>query len=121
MQRFKSALDFLELKAVHLHGWKFTWSSETANPTLTRIDHVFCTQDWELTHQDCYMQAISTSCSDHCPMLLTCTNFHKKFTGFRFETYWLQLPGFAETVVDSWTDTSGESHNRAGPISPGLK
>jgi len=36
-------------------------------------------------------------------MLLTCNPFHRNFTGFRFEPYWLHLPGFAETVVDSWT------------------
>lgn len=46
MQRFKSALDFLELKAIHLHGRKYTWSSETDNPTLSQIDHMFCTRDW---------------------------------------------------------------------------
>ena len=49
------------------------------------------------------MQALSTSTSDHCPMLVTCNPFHRNFTGFRFEPYWLHLPGFAETVVDSWT------------------
>lgn len=103
MNRFKSALDNLELKEIHLHGRKFTWSSETDNPTFTKIDHVFCTRDWELAHQHCYMQALSSSASDHCPMLLTCTPFHRKFTGFRFASYWLHLPGFAETVVDSWT------------------
>jgi len=36
-------------------------------------------------------------------MLLTCNPFHRNFTGFHFEPYWLHLPGFAETVVDSWT------------------
>ena len=32
MHRFKSALDNLELKEIHLHVRKYTWSSETDNP-----------------------------------------------------------------------------------------
>ena len=103
MHRFKSALDNLELKEIHLHGRKYTWSSETDSPILTKIDHVFCTKDWEMNHQHSYMQALSSSASDHCPMLLSCNPFHKAYAGFRFEAYWLRLPGFAETVVQSWT------------------
>lgn len=103
MNTFKSALDDLELREIHLHGGKFTWTSGTANPTMTKIDHVFCTREWELLHRDCHMQALSSSASDHCPMLLRCTPFHKKYTGFRFESYWLHMDGFAETVVDSWS------------------
>ena len=103
MHRFKSALDNLELKEIHLHGRKYTWSSETDSPILTKIDHVFCTKDWEMNHQHSYMQALSSSASDHCPMLLSCNPFHKAYAGFRFEAYWLRLPGFAETVVESWT------------------
>jgi hypothetical protein len=45
MHRFKSALDNLELKEIHLHGRKYIWSSETDSPTLTKIDHVFCTKE----------------------------------------------------------------------------
>jgi len=103
MRRFKSALDILELKEIQLNGRKYTWSSETDNPTLSKIDHVFCTKEWELSHQYSYMQALSSSASDHCPMLLTCNPFHRNCIGFRFESYWLHLPVFAETVVDSWT------------------
>jgi hypothetical protein len=32
-----------------LHGRKFTWStsSTSANPTLVKLDRVFCSPDWE--------------------------------------------------------------------------
>jgi endonuclease/exonuclease/phosphatase family metal-dependent hydrolase len=45
MNRFRLLLDELEVKEIHLHGCKFTWSSGTTNPMQTKIDHVFVT--WE--------------------------------------------------------------------------
>jgi hypothetical protein len=38
MNSFRSALDELEVRELHLHGRKFTWSSGTASPTMTKID-----------------------------------------------------------------------------------
>lgn len=72
---FRWVLDELELKELHLHGRRFTWTSETHNPTQTKIDHVFCARNWELEHPDYYLQAIGTSCSGHCPMIVNCTPF----------------------------------------------
>lgn len=102
MNRFRWVLDELELKELHLHGRQFTWTSETDNPTQTKIDHVFCTRDWELQHQDCYLQAIGSSVSHHCPMVLTCKPFHMQYMGFRFESFWLRQPGFLDMVKISW-------------------
>jgi hypothetical protein len=40
--------------------------------------------------------------SDHCPMILDCHLLHKKFSGFRFESCWLQYPDFKDIVKQSW-------------------
>lgn len=112
MNRFRWVLDELELKELHLHGRQFTWTSETDNPTLTKIDHVFCTRDWEMAHIDCYLQAIGTSVSDHCPMVLTCAPFHRHYKGFRFESFWLHQPGFLDLVKATW-DQPVYSSNKA--------
>lgn len=98
MNSFRWVLDELELKEIHLHGRQFTWTSETDNPTQTKIDHVFCTREWELEHPDCYLQSIGTSVSDHCPMVLTCTPFNRCYRGFRFESFWINQPGFLELI-----------------------
>jgi endonuclease/exonuclease/phosphatase family metal-dependent hydrolase len=82
MNQFRSVLEDLELKELHLHGHRFTWSNGMANPTLTKIDHVFITKEWELAFPNCYLQALSTSVSDHCPLLITCTPFSRKYRGF---------------------------------------
>lgn len=103
MNRFKAVLDDLELKELHLHGRRFTWTSETENPTMTKIDHIFCTRDWELSNTDCFVQAISSSMSDHCPMLLTCSHFRHRNKAFKFESFWTKMHGFIEVVRQAWT------------------
>lgn len=70
---------------------------------MTKIDHIFCTRDWELANTDCFVQAISSSMSDHCPMLLTCSPFRHRDRSFKFESYWLRMPGFLEVVSQAWT------------------
>jgi endonuclease/exonuclease/phosphatase family metal-dependent hydrolase len=87
MNSFRSILDELEVKEVHLHGRRYTWSSGTTNPTQTKIDHVFMTQDWELANPNCHMQALGSSISDHCPMLMSFNPFHWQYIGFRFEAW----------------------------------
>jgi exonuclease III len=101
MSSFRWILDELELKELHLHGRRFTWSSMTSNPTLTKIDHVFSTREWELKHPHCHLQALGSSVSDHCPMVLSCTPFHKRYNGFRFQAWWTHTPGFMEVVQKS--------------------
>ena len=48
MGSFKATIDALRLKELRLNGRRFTWSNGQDNPTLTRIDRVFCTPDWEI-------------------------------------------------------------------------
>jgi hypothetical protein len=47
MNRFQKAIDHLQVRELNLVGKKFTWSNNQAAPTMTRIDKVFCTPDWE--------------------------------------------------------------------------
>jgi hypothetical protein len=61
MNRFLAVLNSLELRELHLRAWRrFTWSNGTDTPTFSRIDH-----------QNCYLQALSSSMSDHSPLLLS--------------------------------------------------
>jgi exonuclease III len=113
MQSFRAMLNELEMKDFHLHGRRFTWSSGTANPTQTKIDHVFSTRDWrELSHGAPHLQALGSSMSDHCPLLLTCSHALRKYRGFRFEAYWLKFSDFNEQVINSWS-RSVNSGNKA--------
>lgn len=71
------------------------------NPTLERLDRVLA--DWEEIFTDCYLQALSSSISDRCPVLLsTCSVIHAK-RRFQFESFWLKLDGYLDTVREAWS------------------
>ncbi|WVZ63805.1 hypothetical protein U9M48_013410 [Paspalum notatum var. saurae] len=57
MGRFRCFLDDLELKETPLLGRKFTWSNERDSPTLVRLDHVFCSAEWDEIFPDAVLQS----------------------------------------------------------------
>jgi hypothetical protein len=67
-----------------------------------KIDHVFASREWELAYPHCCLQALSSSVSDHCPILLTSSLPQRRFKGFRFEAFWLGMPDFHQIVEESW-------------------
>ena len=64
---FRSWKNDLQLKELSLRGRKFTWSNDV---TQTRIDRAFCTAEWDLMLPGCNLQALSSSVSDHSPLLM---------------------------------------------------
>jgi endonuclease/exonuclease/phosphatase family metal-dependent hydrolase len=54
MNSFCSTVNELEIKEIHMHGRQFTWSSGTTDPTMTKIDHIFATRDWETAYPHCH-------------------------------------------------------------------
>jgi exonuclease III len=99
MSCFRRTLDFCELKELHLQNRKFTWSNERRRPTLVRLNRVFCNQSWDLTFDRCALHALSSSHSDHCPLLLTNQDSPRRPTPFKFENFWTRLPRFKEVVA----------------------
>jgi hypothetical protein len=69
---------------------------------MTRIDRAFCTPEWEQEHVTPHLQALSSSTSDHCPLLLTPLNLPRFQPRFRFESFCIAMPGFHETVQQAW-------------------
>jgi hypothetical protein len=101
LNQFRQVLEELEVKELHLHGRRFTWTSGSRTPMQTKIDHVFVTKEW-LLYTNCQLQAGSSSILDHYPMILTCNPFHQAYKGFHFESFWLQMPEFKEVVAQTW-------------------
>jgi hypothetical protein len=101
MRIFKETLDDLQMMELDLRGRRFTWSTEQDNPTFTRIDRFF-TPDWHLLFPNANLQALSTMGSDHCPLFLTGDIMPQHYSGFRFESFLVTMPGFLETVQAAW-------------------
>lgn len=85
--RFRCFLDALELREVYLFGRRYTWCNEQEMPTLTKIDKVLVNGDWEDVFQDAHLQALSSSASDHCPIILACDRMMHRPRNFKFESF----------------------------------
>lgn len=102
MGRFRRFLNDLELKEASLMGRRYTWRNERRAPTLVKIDRWFSTADWDDGHHDHLLQALSSSFSDHCPIMMsTNVSFHRK-SRFHFQSFWPSMPGFHDVVLAAW-------------------
>jgi hypothetical protein len=97
MGKFKAVLDDLELKELPLHGRKFTWLiniGSSSGVTMTRIDRCFCSTSCEELFPTTHLQTWASTVSYHCRLILQGATDKPQFNGFRFEAYWLSIPGF---------------------------
>ena len=102
MGSFRATIDDLHLKEIRLNGRRYTWSNSQDNPTLTRIDRIFCTADWELLFPTCDVHSLPSLMSDHSPLLLQGELDHTPKNYFRFENLWVHMEGFKEIVQQAW-------------------
>jgi hypothetical protein len=102
MGSFRHTLNICELFELNLQNHKFTWSNERENPTLVRLDRVFCNKEWDLLLSNFHLLALSSSLSDHCPLLLCQQDMPRCRDSFRFENFWPRIPGFREVVLQAW-------------------
>ena len=103
MRQFRTTLNRCRLKEIHLQNRKYTWSNKRRRPTLARLDRVFCNEHWDLEFGQHGLQALSTAQSDHCPLLLSNMTGPRQPRPFRFENFWVKLPGFREAVQHVWS------------------
>jgi hypothetical protein len=109
MGQFRGALEECDLRKIRLQNLKFTWSNERRNPTLAKLDRVFCNAEWDAVFDTHVLHALSTSLSDHCPILLSNQSGSRWPRSFKFENFWTKLPSFREVVAVAW-DSSSEHH-----------
>lgn len=116
MRRFRSFLNRAQLEEINMIGRLYTWSSERERPTLELLDRMFATADWFAAFPNHVLKPLSSDCSDHCPLLLQLQAFTGAKRRFRFESFWVKLPGFAEVVACAWAPTL--AHADSSEMSP---
>ena len=99
MAKFRRVLAELDLKELYLNGRRYTWSNERERATLERLDRVFTSVDWEVEFPASFLSALSSSISDHCPLLLNLAAQLRLGRRFRFETFWPNAEGFQDVVA----------------------
>jgi hypothetical protein len=102
MGRFRRLLNDLELKEQALVRRRYTWINERRVPTMEKLDSWFCTVGWDANHPECLLQALSSSMSDHCPIMMsTNVSMHRK-SRFHFQSFWPKISGYREAVAVAW-------------------
>jgi hypothetical protein len=102
MGQFRQFLSEAAMQEVHLNGHLYTWSNERADPTLEGIDRAFISNQWDAIFTDCELHALSSSCSDHTPLLLCTSSGHHSKKCFYFWSFWPCCPRFMEVVQQAW-------------------
>lgn len=127
MRRFRQTLDTSELIELRLQNRRYTWSNGRARPTLVLLDRVFCNQLWATTFATMGVQALSSSLSDHCPLVICNSQQHPRPALFCFEQFWLRIPVFKDVVKEAWSQPGTGSngmmilHNRLQQTATKLK
>jgi endonuclease/exonuclease/phosphatase family metal-dependent hydrolase len=85
MGRFRNALDSCELFELSLQNRKYTWSNERQDPTLVKLDRDFCNMEWDLMLLGFSLQTLSSTMSNHYPILLCQQLMPRKKGVFHFE------------------------------------
>ncbi|XP_071677093.1 uncharacterized protein [Lolium perenne] len=101
MGQFRAVIQDLELIKYPLIGRRFTWSNERQNTTMTMIDRVFVSKDWDIVLPHFQLAPASSNVSDHCPLILSKMQ-RRPFKGFRFDASWLHFEDFLPVVQKAW-------------------
>jgi hypothetical protein len=107
MLEFSDFIEDLNLVDLPLGGGgKYTWSSGTENPSLSRIGRFLISSDWEDHFPDVVQNLLPQPLSDHHPLILETGKLTGGKRSFKFENMWLKTEGFVDRVKDWWSTYS---------------
>ncbi|XP_073363230.1 uncharacterized protein [Aegilops tauschii subsp. strangulata] len=102
--RFWTTLQSCDLKEIHLQNRRFTWSNERSNPTLCKLDSFLCNAEWDIQFGTHILHVLSSSLSDHYPLLVADDKGPWRPRAFKVEIFWAALSGFQDVVSEAWNE-----------------
>jgi endonuclease/exonuclease/phosphatase family metal-dependent hydrolase len=94
---FRQLVHSLNLIDLRPHQRSFTWYNERDPPIFTRLDRFLINNAWSTEFPNNTQQALTSTTSDHCPVLTVVIKFPLPNT-FRFENFWLRLSQFKDMI-----------------------
>ncbi|KAL4181499.1 hypothetical protein AMTRI_Chr12g237630 [Amborella trichopoda] len=113
MRDFSDFISRNELLDVPLQGSKFTWSNHSSNPTLSKLDRLLTSVDWDEKFPKTTSLALPKPASSHSPILLDTNAIPRGPCPFRFELHWLQDSNLLPLVQSWWTSFASQVSGRA--------
>lgn len=88
------AISVLGLTEITLQGRMFTWSNMESSSLLVKLEWVFTSNSWTISHPKIIAGAMEMTPSDHCPFVVNISTNIPNGRIFRFENLWLQHDKF---------------------------
>ena len=86
-----------------IKGKAYTWSNMQDEPLLEQLDWFLTSNNWTLSYPNTMVKPLGKPVSDHIPCVITIETSIPKSNLFRFESFWVQHPGFMDLVSEVWT------------------
>src|SRR5690348_9053510 len=102
MMLFNDIIQHLDLVDIPFQDRHFTWSNMQDDPLLEKLDCVFTSISWSLSFPATSVLPLSRPISDHVPYVVRMDSHIPKASIFRFENFWIDFPGFYDTVKLHW-------------------
>ena len=110
---FNDVIGHLGLIELPIKGRSFTWSNMQADPLLVQLDWFFTSVNWTLSYPNTQVLQLAKSSSDHLPCVVVIGTCIPKAKIFRFESFWVDLPGFIQCVQKSWAQSTHKASSAA--------
>jgi hypothetical protein len=101
--------DFIEsqnMVDLPLMGGSYTWCNGVAIPSMSRIDRILVSADWEEKYPDVVQKLMPKPISDYNPIMLEAGGMARGKTSFKFENMRLKAPDFVDKVRAWWSSYS---------------
>ena len=99
---FNDLISYQGLVELPIEGRAYTWSNMQSEPLLEQLDWFFTSPSWSLKFPNTLVHPLARPTSDHVPCVISIGTSIPKANVFRFENYWINMPGFLELVKNIW-------------------